>query len=1088
MVLKKDFLRVSVLGLLAAVLTGQSAAAQSGIELNPTVLSEALSEALSFYDRADYETAIYRLTEHGKKYAAESGIAYYFVGESYYNLALAGGIPSQGRISHLEESIRYLNYALENGLTDTYPEKEDITIYKRAWASFRLAELMCDPLKKLQAAYNDFDFIAGGPGDRELTQEGAYMAAEALIRTAILKRIQLYRSINTGEKIALYKEIRQNINMARSHLEDIIKSPMASQYLKACAVFQKQKCILIFARTTVKLKPDVFEAIRDGLTGENARETTIGLVQSLDFQPVTQNLSQAMAIQLHPLIQYEKAYASMFEYLLTGERMFEVNVALDSLPKSLFRSDYLFLQGNRDHKADIEEERFMQLSRNDQSFYYEVSTIYPEALYWLGWVQYIRGSRESEQNFRTFLEKIGSDQCDERINFMKEDAQMRLFYLAFDNNAVTPGLLSVLKQELIQFHPTVPDLQKERNLLLSLVRVGLQEQAGSIFDTVEEVVELIRYMLPKAALVYGKERAQYLRYLDTLLKISQYQKSEQTKFYQGIVTFLRAEIQPDDRDVLNYYRQAADFMKELQKTNSKYVHEARYITARAYFDAAKHESNVGDKEKLYQNAKDIFIQLVREKQSVRSLFYLAEILIHENNHLAAAECYQAVINATCRIDGGEFWCSSARAGLRNSRSRGNLTEIQGLPIDRVLYPENLNQADDEEITLEQFGYQKYVMKNLWVESIDRLTQFGLPPRMLYPAAVRMEDSRFTGRQFESLTAGLKEQIIGLKSGLILNVILPQELTASEQGVTVFYNGKLLTKEQEGYRIESIPLNETAVIEVRNDRCYLYKQIFRFTQPRQMNLYIPLIQKFRFRRINHVPDIGDQLLYLPDRLDKNALFNPCGIFSESSELVQHFDQHLYFRDFACAKDRILAVKDSADQLIQYRLDGSTPDDARDRIFPLDFSRTSFRLMTPEGIAVDSLGNIYVTDVDQNRLFIFDSNGRLRSTIGKHAPIGADSADAVPFVRPKRIALAEDLEGISFEGKKVVRPTLIFVTDRSGIHVMNSRGDMLELIPNTENQSGIYYDLMVTGYGHTSQIFVWNRQKGQVEWFKAEPVMR
>jgi len=1052
------------------------------------ILSEELSDALSYFDRGEYDTAVERLISHGKKYAAESGIAYYFVAESYYNLALSVNMSKQNRIQYLESAIQYLNSAMENGLEASYPEKADDVIYKRAWTNYRLSALSCNPLEKLSLAYNDFDFIAGGTDDREMTAESAYMSAEVLIRKTMFQRIQLYRSVNTGEQISIAKEIKQDLKMARRHLDDVVQFTNVSQYLQTCAEFQLEMIQLILAKTYAKLKSDVYENIHEGEPGSTGRETAVKYLQSLEFVKVNQNLSQSMAVQFQPLIQYAKTYAEVFEYLITGERVFEVNMALDSLPRPRFRQEYVFFQANRDHKADIEEQRFIQLSKTDQSFYKEVSSVFPEALYWLGWVQYIRGTKDSKNSFQSFLSVTSDVSCDLRINYLQEDAQMRLFYLTFDNNATNPGQLKSLKQELTGFKPTVQSIKKERDLLLSLVRVGLQENAGQIFNNVDEVVELIRYMLPKAALVYGRERAQYLKYLDSLLEITQYRKSNQTKFFKGIVAFLRAEIQPEDKQVLKFYMQAADIMEELAEGKNKYQHESKYIIARAYFDAAKHESDKNEKEKLYDKAKKIFIDLVQKQQSVRSLFYLAETFMHEQNHLAAAECYQSVINATCRLDGGEFWCTSARAGLKNSRNRGNLDKISGISIDRVKFPENLNKIDDEEITLEQFGYQKYVMKKLWAESIDRLIQFGLPIRMLYPAENRVNVSRFIRRDFGEQTAGLSEQIIGLKSGLVLNVVLPEDLLASEQGVLVFYNGRLLQKEQSGYYVKDIPLNEKALLEIRNDYCYVYQKAFRFTQPRQMNMIVPLIQKFRFRHINHIPDVQKFLVHFPERLDKNALFVHGQPVSESSELYYHFNEKLCFRDLAIAADRILVVKDSADYLLQFHLDGSSSSDVRDQRLPLHFPTEMQAIKTPEGIAIDSSGTIYITDVDQNKLFIFNSNGRFRSVIGDEFTAKNDTISTVTFNRPKRIALSEDKDGIGNGDTRIYRPVLIYVTDRNGIHVIDQEGHLLEHIKNTEDQKGIFYDLMVTGYGKSSQVFVWNRQTEQVEWFKAEPVSK
>jgi hypothetical protein len=1059
-------------------------AAGSGATAEKEVyLSEQLSDALSCFDKGDYNTAILKLSEHGKKYAAESGIAYYFVAESHYNLALDPKTAKADCIQHLQTAIQFFNAAIENGLEQSYPEKTEAVVYKRAWSNFRLSAYDCNPEERLLSAYNDFAFIAGGQVENNYTCESAYMAAESLIRKSLYLRIMLSRSINEGEQVSIAREIRQDLKTARNHLEDVKSSLVAGQRLKACAQFQLQNLKIILAETYAGIPSAVYSKLHDNEYGETGREAALAILESVQYTSMLKDFNQAMAIQFQPLIQYNNASISLFNYLLTGENVYEVNVALDSIPKDQFRSDYLFFQGNRDQKTDIDEQRFIQLSKTDESYYNEVSPIYAEASYWLGWVQKIKGVSDSEINFRKYI-SAAEAHCDLRVNFLKEDAQMQLFYLTFDKNAIIPGQLKSLKQALINFQPTVSGIKKERDFLLSLVRVGLEEQAGSIFSNVDEVVELIRYMLPKAALVYGKERAQYLKYLDSLLKITQYQKSEQAKFYQGIVTFLRAEIQPEDKDVLQYYLQAAEIMKGLQTTNSKYKYEAQYITARAYFDAAKHEPELDEKEKLYRDAKQIFIQLVREQQSVRSLFYLSEILIHENNHLAASECYQAVINATCRQVGGVFWCMSAHAGLRNARNRGDVSEIQNLPIRQVKFPENLNKTDDEEITLEQFGYQKYVRKNLWAESINRLVQFGLPRRQLFPAQVRGREYQYDQRSFGEQTAGIDERLLSLKSGLILQVVLPADLTASEQNVQVFYNGRLIGKGLFGYQVESIPLNEKAVLEIKNGQCYAYQKTLRFNQPRQMKIMIPLIQKFKFRRIDHTPDIEKNLIIFPNRLDKNAVFGPADHFSESSELYSRFNRSLYLRDLTYAGERILVVKDSSDFLMQFQLDGSMPSESWDQLFPLDMTQSSLSLDTPEGIAVDSSGNIYITDIDQNQLLIFEPNGSFRAVLGNTSESEGDTLKEPLLNRPKRVALSEDTEGIMIGEERIYRPTLIFITDRKGIHVFNSEGDLLETIQNTENQPDVFFDLMVTGYGKNSQIFVWNRKKAQIEWFMAE----
>jgi hypothetical protein len=1042
-------------------------------------ISEKLSAALSYFDQGAYETAIQKLTEHAQEYVAESGIAYYYVAESHYNLALQPMTEREACIGHLNATLENLELAVENGLGEILPQKISQTRYKQGWVLFRLAELDCDPIDRLTQAYDRFEQIAEGPEEFNLTSRGAYMSAETQLRKTLIRQIDLFRSINPGEQVQIIQEIWRELEIAQSRLSEVITSQVASYQLQACARFQMESIKLIRARCYARLSADVYDQIRSDNMAPTARETAVRWIQSVHFETIAQNISQAIAVEFEPNLHYAEAYAAVFRHLLTGEYLHEANVAIDALPSS-FEADDLFFQANLDHKSDIQEKRFENLAQTDQSAYYRVSPIYPDALYWLGWVQYILGMQESETSFSAYLAKTDPDECDLRTGFLREDARLQLFSIAFDKNAARPGQLRDLKEDLQNFHPTVPEMIKERDLLLALVRVGLQEQNYIIFRNIEEMMELIRYMLPKAARVYGRERAQYLRYLDALFEVTQYSNVDQTKFYRGITAFLRAEIQPMDQDVVRYYMQAADIMEALAKGNSKYKFEARYIVAHSYFNAAKHAVLASRTDELYRKAEVDFRWLINEKHSVRSLFYLAEILSRRKNYLAAKTCYQSIIEATCQKEAGEFWCDNARAGLNQVSQQGDLKAIEGLKINDVRFPENLNTNDSEEITLEAFGDYNFIRKKQWTKSIDQLILYGLPLRQLYPGVSHAPGSRFLRHPIKDFTAGIEERIIGLKSGFVLHVILPP-LSADKQQIEVLYNSKPLSSD-DGYRVENIPLNEKGVLEIRNAACYPYKKTFRFSQPRQMTLYVLLIQKFKLNRVKQSPNVEDHILRFPRRLDRNLLFVNQQV-SESSDLFKAFSSELSYRDLAFSDNRILVVKDSVNYLLQYRLDGSLSGDEMDRVFPLDYPVSEFPA-TPEGIAVDLQGRIYITDVDRNRCFVFDSNGKFLRGLGEEVS-GPDSVIVFDLLRPKRIALAEDTEGVVSQEHTLFRPKLLYITDHEGLKVLDENGNLLTTVPNPEHKHGAFYDLMVTGYGANSQIYIWNRRAREVEWYRAEP---
>lgn len=1045
------------------------------------------SNGIVLFNRGQYETAIDSMIQWSELHPTEKGIAYYYVGESYYTLGVDELSPVKA-ISFFTEAIDFFNKALnQTDLNTIYASKKEDAFYKRAWSQFRLAELQHNPILYLERAYSGFSSLTDSQSDT-LGLYAKYMVGETQLRMAVWRRYRSVISSNSGEAVELIQEAIRNLNLAKNKYEQIANQDQGTAYLRACALFKIQDVLFEWAQLYQGMDVSRFSQVNDLIKKENSIETAISLYQQANFRAVLQNIDRLLKIKFEPLVFYASASKLLSLYLITDNEMYryQFHSAVDSIRKGELQAEKSFLQGVLDHNSNVNSDVFLRLADLNTSHYMKAAKDDPEALYWLGWAQFAANMAEAEVQFENFLQYTESYLFEPRLNILREDARFRIFLLRFDQHAGDRDYLRVLKQELELFSPQISNIQEQKRFLLQLIRVGLGEPIwGQILSgpntsqRLEDAFYLIRNMLERATRVIGKERVPYLAYLDKLYEITEPRRTSETTFYRGLSLFLRAEIQETSENKRNLYLSAADTLK---KIGGEYQYESMYVQARSYFAAAKHESRPGRRSGLYEKAKPLFIRLINEVQSLRSVYYLGEIYRIRGNDLAAKRCYETVMKKTQNKIDGKFWYNNAMAGIQSSRIIGDTLQLYGIDINQVKFPEELLVINNEVISLEKFADPDYIRRLYIDEAIQYYLKYGPSKRTLYPSAFRLSVSRFKQRDFGSMTAGIREKVPAITSGLKLQVILPKGIF---QEPLVTLNGIPIEKNQYGfYQRAPIPLNQIMEIRVISDGCYPYIETHQFSQPGIEHQVVSLVQQLSFISEGYGKSNNVQLVPFSERLDGSSILLPLNLPLRSNTfLSRDYQSKIFLRDIAYSEviNRFLVVSSESDQLLIYRNDAML---SKEGTLQLITQIEENQLKSPEGIAVDRQGRIYITDWASHRVVVFQSDGTFIKSFGQFGKnTNLNIGKPVRFVFPMRIAIAEDRDGMFIDGERYFHPPQIFIADRNGIHLVNSDGIYWDTLVPRSIERGEIYDIITVNYGSDVQLYVADRKSGEIECFSA-----
>lgn len=1032
------------------------------------------SYGMRVFNRGEFNSAIDSIKAFIERNPSEEGIARYFLGESFYNLGLVEEQLTTAR-AYFEQAYTNFNTAIgEADLRTKHRDNLYMAQYKKAWCQFRRVELGGD-IGLLNSAYSGFISLDANAPD-SLKILARYMAGESKLREGVFKKYDVMQRDFSASEI---NEILGIFSTANSQFKKVTQSDLTPLNLKICAQIRLQDINYQIGKVYQILPQEIFAKIDDPKKKSTVSSTAIWYFNQANYRSILASLKGNQKKEVAPIINYSEAlkYLNIYLTFKSDESSQMFSTCLDSLKEvEEFKTEKLFRMGSRDQSSHSDSPEFTKLSLENKSYYAQASGEIGEAYYWLGFVQLIRDSKDSRKNFDNFISSRKGKLNNLRIEALLEDAKLRKYTLDFEEFRVDLSELKRLKKELGSFSPQSKKIQEEEDFLHKLVRIELGESiwAGILTGVEEkkldECMSIIRYLLKRAASVVGERRMHYLGNLDKVFGITQYKRPKETNFYRGIAKSLEAEIDitPEAKK-----RKFLDATGLLQGVASPYDVEASYIRGRCFFFANE-----------YDKATAVFQDLVNQKKSLRSLFYLGEIFRAKGNPKrsgrAAKRCYEIVKVKTAGKTEGEFWFNNSAAAMVASPDIGDLSALSGINIDNVDFPEVLLTVDGDTISYEKLADMKYLKHQYGKECVEMLKKYALPKKSIYPSLNRLKQSIFlTQEAFKEFSTGINERKGPVTAGLRLKVLYPKGV---KHECTVYLDGEKLSEEPDGfYRKRSIDLNTELKIRILNPQCYLFVEKHRFLKLGEDPMTIRLSKRVNFKLSRGGKGFEIQRQFFRENSDGNFVIHKAGeLVPEETQLYEDFSSSIAFRDFVFDENmgRFLVIDSENDKIWKYKDDGKI---SKDGEFSLRFKGGVSALESPEGIALDSKDNVYVADWGNHRVVIFNSAGSYKDEFGvfgenKNKNVG----ERARFVFPTRIAIEEPPAGSDKERH-------IIVADRNGIHKFDSKGNYLDSPIKAGKhgfKKGDFYGIAIRGYGEGSELYIIDRETGKIKLFKAE----
>ena len=855
--------------------------------INTIVYSQEFTKSLgmSLFNRASYDSAVTEIKTWITQNPEGQDIANYYLAESFYNLGMAE--PQVGRSrENFRNAFRVFQEVLMfTSVKDRYPKIYYSSQIKLGWCYFRRAETGEQPDVELDNSYRNFIRLDEEAPDSLLIQS-YLMAGEAKYLEGFFRK---YNSFSGTVTLLDVNKIIAVLRDATNQFRKVLNNPSTSSALKLAAELRINDIKYQLGRIYQSLPEALFADLLDDRKQSSAQETALYFFQQANYSNVTSKYPEAQINEYQNFLQYSEAMKWLAAYLSTfqfeDKRKFLDaigNVQLDELDK-----EKQFRFGMADHNtSQLEDnENFFNLYQNDQrSYYFQSLPELSEAYFWLGTVQFIGNQGNGIENLDKFVQRFSSSSNDARLAVLLDYARYWRGMLYLEEYRDDPTKLADLERFLNEFKPKNESLQVRVKQLEKLTKLELNQdvwkevlQGESSTEWFNEAILIIQYLLRRAATVVGLNRMHYLEQLNRIFYYTNFQKSNETAFYQGISRSLEAEIQGDEDDKRQLFKDSADL---LATVTDPYKSEADYIRGRSLFFSER-----------YDDAKKVFRELINDRNSLRSLYYFAEILRQAGFGNAAKSCYEVIKQKTQDNPDGKFWYVNAESAINLCVNRADGSrELNGLNYQNVVFPDKLFDQ-----SYEQLADRKFVRFQYLQESQELLKKYASPKKSVYFASVAPVNSIFKENTLEAIPGILNEMLRRETSIVELFVLMPD---ISGIPVDVLMNNKPMEVVSENhYRSAVLSVGDDVNLTIRKDNYYFYKKDFDVTTPGKQEIVVPLSEKVAYRSST---ETGMPLNYFsfPERIDRNMVIQRHATkFLEDSKLIEDLSNSLSFRDGA-----------------------------------------------------------------------------------------------------------------------------------------------------------------------------------------------
>jgi tetratricopeptide (TPR) repeat protein len=1004
------------------------------------------SGCLEMFNKGDYDGSLKCTRQWLDQGKPGQERAWYYLGESHYNLGLAESEFAAAR-NHMEQAIQAFDQVLRSIATPTDDDRAlyGYSVYKKAWAMFRRMEMEADPGSRL----GELDAYLDSPEARVVTTNDTifpyieYLHAEVLLRSSNetrLTKMNIDDDIPAGAVNALQACIQ--------HLDGIIDSKTFSV---RTGLRNSARVRILDARMLFPAKDPSIPADYSNVRTQAGRAFSRYLSSDELFENVSIYLQSGNTTVRDRI----KAYADNPEFA--------------NLSSSLQFADALCKSRDLISNVDMENEQFFLNSL--KALIPQLPSDDPLAIFWRGCLQY---AVNDPACLRTLDQFLSSAAQDPKYWMFSDEAKVYKLKMMMESIISTnnTGSLAAVRNYLKEFTPRTEYGRNQKEMISFLI---MSTNCKTFFQNLPQhlnpqerskiILQVIRMLYSYSSRCTGNEKQQYLDKIGCLLQFVQNLSPDEWRFYGGLKRYQETLIQGVE-DYSDAFLEIAASMRNFNSSNTALQTEARYLAARCYLEAYGQNKNKGGAE-----AEALFKELVRIGH-LRALYFLGHVYRVAGKNGCAQRCFEDVMtraqgNPTC-----EIWYKAARTSIELGKFGSSAAGCQGVESSKVVCSDAYRLYDIDGIISRSYGN---------IENLDRdlklIVRFGFQRKGLYPSVNKNPHSRLYPNDFSpaTLNAGIQEKV-GAVKGTLRVLCIPD---IDESKTTITLNGQKAQRSAGGYFECEGFIGDAVAVQISDASYYEYNGSVRLDQQGVMEwpVFLEPIRKF----IQDESPGLSQMIRFPDRTDGLVIFSRDSAQIAGTQMVATFNRETQFRDFAQipSTGQYAAVRADTAEVFFFDAPQYAPSGSK----PLGQTQAD-KLASAEGLAVDSRGNLFITDIRGNRVFVFDPECNYSFYFGTTGENHAgEFGHSVRLIRPNKIFILEDKNGLEYNGKRYNRRPRLLVTDRKGAYYLDESGNYLATVVKSKPDE-YFSAVSAIGYGDECRISLYNHVTGKVLTFRVE----